>query len=125
MVDWKGVDGGLLLIRLGLAAVFIAHGVGKLADTEATMGFFESLGMPGAFGVLVGLVELIAGAAMLLGTYTKYAGWAIAVIMVGAVATVKNDAGFMGGWEFEFVLFLMALAIVQAGPGRNVMPVNK
>lgn len=111
-------DAGLLSVRLGLAAVFITHGAMKLASVAATMAMFVKLGMPGWLGVVVGLVELLGGVAMLLGAYMKYAGYALAAIMIGAILTIKWKMGFAGGWEFEFMLLVASLGMAWLGAGE-------
>jgi putative oxidoreductase len=110
-------DAGLLALRLGLAAVFITHGAMKLADVAATMGMFESMELPGLLGVVVGIVELLGGVAMLLGIYMRYAGYALAVVMAGAILFVKWRMGFVGGWEFDFMLFAASLGMAWVGAG--------
>lgn len=111
-------DAGLLAVRIGLAAVFITHGAMKLATVAATMTMFEKMGMPGWLGVLVGIIELLGGAAMFVGAYVKYAGYALAAVMVGAILAVKWKMGFVGGWEFEFALATMAIGIAWLGAGE-------
>ncbi len=111
-------DAGLLSVRLGLAAVFITHGAMKLATVAATMAMFVKMGMPGWLGVVVGLVELLGGVAMLLGVYMKYAGYALAAVMVGAILAVKWKMGFVSGWEFDFVLLTSSLGMAWVGAGE-------
>ncbi len=117
-MKWATPDAGLLSIRLGLAAVFITHGAVKLASVAGVMAMFVKFGMPGWLGVLVGVVELLGGAAMLVGAYMKYAGYALAAIMVGAILTMKWKMGFSGGWEFEFMLFVASLGMAWLGAGE-------
>ena len=110
-------DAGLLSVRLGLAAVFITHGAMKLATVSATMAMFVKMGLPGWLGVAVGIAELLGGAAMLLGVYMKYAGYALAAVMVGAILAVKWKMGFVSGWEFDFMLLAAAIGMAWTGPG--------
>lgn len=114
----SGPDAGLLSVRLGLAAVFIVHGAMKMANITGTMAMFAKMGMPAWLGVLVGAVEILGGVAMLLGVYVKYAGYALAAVMVGAILTVKWKMGFSGGWEFDFVLLTSALGMACIGAGK-------
>ncbi len=109
---------GLLLIRLGLAAVFIAHGLAKFSEMGMTIGFFGTLGLPAVVAYAVAAGELAAGVAMLLGLFTRWAGALIAVIMLGAMMLVKFKAGFLGGYEFDAMLFFAALGIAFIGPGK-------
>ena len=112
-------DAGLLSVRLGLAAVFIVHGAMKLADVTATMAMFEKMSLPAWLGVIVGIVELLGGAAMLLGVHVRYAGYALAAVMVGAILAVKWKMGFVSGWEFDFVLLTAAICVAWTGAGEH------
>ncbi len=117
----KSHDVALLLLRIALGVVFLAHGVQKLMGMDGTIGFFASLSLPAWIAWAVAILETLAGAMMLLGMMTNLAGWIIAVIMVGAVVTVHWEKGFWGmngGYEFNFVLFLVAIAVAHLGHGR-------
>lgn len=112
------VDTGLLGLRLGLAAVFIAHGWAKLQNIDGTTQFFSSLGF-GVFWVyVVALVEFFGGIAMLVGLLSRFAGFLLVINMFTAIYLVKWPKGLMGGYEFELILLLAALAIHFAGPGK-------
>lgn len=110
------VNTGMFLIRLGLGLVFLIYGWNKLSHIQDTIGFFASVGFPAFAAYLVSLVEFIGGLAMLTGVYTKWAGFAIAIIMVGAVYTMRMK-GFSGGYDFPLVLLLTSLGIAFTGPG--------
>lgn len=116
-----GVDLGLLCVRLALASVFMYHGAQKL------FGAFGGKGLGGLIqaygpvvGSLVGIGEFFGGLGMLLGVLTRFSGASLVLIMGGAIAFVhgKNGFGGDGGYEFNLVLLLCALAIMLAGPGR-------
>ncbi len=122
MMDAKScTNGGLLLLRVGLAAVFIAHGYAKLAHIDQTIAFFGSIGLSSIFAYLVGIVELVGGLMMVVGYQVKYAGYALSLVMLVAIAKVKWALGFMGGYEFDLVLLLNALGIAWTGPGEYVL----
>lgn len=110
-------DIALFLARIGLAAVFIVHGWGKFVDMEGTMSYFITLGLPGSLAYLVASLELLGGIAMLLGIGTTAAGVGLAIVMIGAIIKAKWSQGFFGGWEFDLVLLLSALAIAASGAG--------
>lgn len=113
----SNTDIALLLIRVALALVFIVHGWAKLADLSGTVGFFGSIGLPAFLAYVVAAIEFLGGIAMLLGVFTGWAGILLALVMAGAIATVKLKAGFVGGYEFELTLFLAAIAVSLVGPG--------
>ena len=109
---------GLLLIRLAVGGVFIAHGLQKVLNLDMTVGFFTTLGLPAFLAYVVTAIELLGGIAVLLGLWTEIAGILIALVMVGAIYTVKGKAGFFGGYELDLTLMLAALALAVSGPGR-------
>jgi putative oxidoreductase len=119
-------DVALLILRLGLAAVFAFHGVTKLAGKpgpRATAKFFEAIGMrPGRrYATLAALTELAVGAGLALGLATALACAAIVSLMVVATLKVTGRHGFpaeRGGWEYNGVLALVAIVLAVAGPGR-------
>lgn len=111
-------DLGLLLIRLGLAVVFIYHGWGKFADIPGTTAFFAGLGLNVFFVYLVLAVELLGGLSMLMGWLTKWSGLLLAINMVFSIYFVKFAMGFGGGYEFDLMLLLAALAVAMMGPGK-------
>lgn len=109
---------GLLLIRLAVGGVFIAHGLQKVLDLDMTVGFFTTVGLPAFLAYVVTAIELLGGIAVLLGLWTEIAGILIALVMVGAIYTVKGKMGFLGGYELDLTLMLAALALAVSGPGR-------
>jgi len=118
MKSHNNTDIALLLVRVGLALVFMAHGWDKVSAMEGTIGFFSSIGLPAVMAYIVAYVELLGGIAMLLGVFTGWAGILLAVTMLGAIGKVKLNMGFVGGYEFDLMLFLAAIAISLAGPGK-------
>ncbi|HAO81415.1 MAG TPA: oxidoreductase [Candidatus Veblenbacteria bacterium] len=111
-------DAGLLLVRIGLGAVFIIHGWQKWQNLDGVTNFFTGLGIPGWMVYLVAATELVGGVAVLFGWLARFFSLGLVVIMVVAIISVNFKKGFVGGYEFDLVLLLMALAIALAGSGR-------
>lgn len=114
---------GLLILRVALGAVFIAHGADKLTDLAATEASFDGLGIPvaGLMAPFVALVEVAGGALLVLGLLTPLAGVALAGNMLVAGLTAHGDGAFFaadGGFEFVLVLGAAALALAATGAGR-------
>jgi putative oxidoreductase len=117
----------ILLLRLILAGVFLAHGWnhifggGKIAGTAR---WFESLGMrPGIIHAWsASLTELGAGALMALGLLTPLASAAVAGVMTVAFVTNHMRNGFFifrPGEGYEYVVTLTVLAIAVGGLGAG------
>lgn len=117
---------GLLIGRIVLGVVFIAHGYQKLFVTgvDQIAGFFGSLGIPipEFFAWLVSLTEFVGGIAVLIGLLTRYAATGLAITLIVAILTVKAKIGLIGspgaGYELDLALLALSLALLLAGPGK-------
>jgi putative oxidoreductase len=118
----KVQSSALLLGRVVLGVVFVAHGWDKFAGAglAATAEFFEQVGVPAAqvAAVVAAVVELAGGIAMIAGALLPVAGTLLAVDMLGAIWFVHADMGFWaaeGGYEFVLVLAGASLALGFSG----------
>ena len=118
-------DLALLLARVLVGVVLVAHGWDKLVDqgVTATAGFFGSLGLPApeVLAVAVGVLELVGGLMLVLGVATVVVGALVVVDMAGAFWFVHRGRGVFvdgGGWELVGVVAAVSLALLAAGPGR-------
>ena len=117
-----------LLLRAGLAAVFIYHGLEKITPDNA-YGLKWADHMTGApvvlqnappLQIVVAWGELLGGVAVALGLLTRLAAAGLIIIMMGAILTYTGGHGFSvvkEGYEYNFVLILMAAALILTGAG--------
>jgi putative oxidoreductase len=128
MSDSSAIDFTLLLFRLVVAGVFLAHGWnhifggGRIAGTGR---WFESLGMrPGWLHAwMASLTEIGAGILLALGLLTPLAAAAMVGTMVVALVTNHLHNGFFifrpgEGYEYVLVLGTCAIAIGGLGAGE-------
>lgn len=117
-------DHGLLVIRLALAIVMIAHGWQKLFSYghAGVAGGFAQMGMPAPqiAAALIIAVEFFGGLLMLAGLFTRYVGAAFAFAMLVATVQVHLANGFFlpRGYEFTMTLGAVALGLALTGAGR-------
>jgi putative oxidoreductase len=118
----------LLIARVGLGVVFIAHGWQKLRTNgiDGTAAGFDQMGVPAPTlsAYYATAVELVGGAALVLGALTTVAGVLLTMDMVGAFAFVHLSNGpFVadGGWELVVILGLMSLTLAAVGAGRYAL----
>ena len=75
---------GLTVLRVVIGIVFLAHGVEKffISGVGGVTGFFTQLGipLPGLSAFVVSFFELVAGAALIIGFYTRLAAIPLAII---------------------------------------------
>jgi len=123
----------LFLLRIVLGIIFFAHGAQKVLGwygghgLKGTVGFMASMGLPVPIAYLVCFFEFLGGIGLIVGFLTRLAALAIAVVMVGAIATVHWKNGFFMNWELapgkghgieaNLAFLSMALAILLDGAG--------
>lgn len=111
----------IALLRAVLGVVFIAHGGQKLFvyGIDGVSGAFGSMGLPPVLGPVIGAAELLGGLALVAGFLAPVAAAGLAIIMLGAIATVHGAQGFFApkGYEFNLTLLGGLVAIVLTGAG--------
>jgi putative oxidoreductase len=125
-------DHTLTLIRLGLGAVFFAHGAQKMLGWfggygyAASLNFFMHMGIPEIFAVLAILAEFLGGIGLILGVFSRIAAFALAVDMFVAVYLVHFANGFFMNWngaqhgegfEFHVLALCMLFTVMVRGAG--------
>jgi putative oxidoreductase len=119
---------GILLLRVVAGTTLVAHGAQKLFGwfgghgRRGTAGFFGSLGFrpPLAMALAAGLSES-CGLLFAIGLLTPFAALAIASVMVVAVGSVHWKNGFWagnGGYEYNLLIWTVAVSVAAVGPGR-------
>lgn len=125
---WNGgTDLGLFVLRVGLGAAFVVHGLQKVFAMFGGPGidgfakFLESSGFREAriLAWVTGVTELGGGGLLILGLFTPLAAAGIFGVMVNAIV-VKWGGGFFGtpGVEQELSFAVMAFCLLFTGPGR-------
>jgi putative oxidoreductase len=110
----------LLLLRCGLALVFVYHGYPKLfGKTAVFVSAFERLGLPGYSVYIAGAVEAFGGLMLALGLYTRVAALLLLLDMGAAMWKYNFNEGIYAVREYELplVLGLAALAVATTGAG--------
>lgn len=120
-------DVGLLVLRLGAGAVFIAHGYGDVFDAgiSANIQNYRDAGipLPVVSAPFTALVQLIGGALILVGFLTRLWAAGLVIVMVGALLFVHwGEPLVMGpdgsGSGFAFIMGISSVALLILGPGR-------
>jgi len=116
------------LLRIVLGVSFFVHGLVKFqGGIENTVGWFDSIGIPGFLAYVVASVELVGGAALILGLGTRIVSALLALIMVGAILKSKLAIGFLGTPEmagYELDLAFLVIAIFLAVNGSKLWSVD-
>ena len=117
------------LLRFVLGISFFVHGLVKFqGGIENTVGWFDSIGIPGFLAYVVASVELVGGAALILGLGTRIFSALITLVMVGAILKAKLALGFLGTAEmagYELDLAFLVIAIFLAVNGSKLWSVDE
>jgi putative oxidoreductase len=126
----SAIDVALLIARIIVGVVFMAHGAQKLFGAFGGPGLSAVVGMMGPLGYLVSIGEFFGGLGLVVGFLSRFSAASIIVIMLGAIGMVHGKVGFFmnwmgnqGGEGFEYHLLVIAilLVILIAGPGRYAL----
>ncbi|MBP1752065.1 MAG: DoxX family protein [Geobacteraceae bacterium] len=125
----------LLMIRIPLGMIFIAHGSQKLFGafggsglTATFKSFEENMGIPPVLTLLAIVAEFGGGIGVLCGFLTRLSALGIAFVMAVAMYKVHGANGFFlnsyclpgkgHGIEFNLALMGMALSLVFSAGGK-------
>ena len=110
----------LLVMRLVLGAIMIAHGYHKVfGGFHHHMEMVGSLGIPRWLAYLSAGTEFFGGMAIVLGLFTRIFSLAFLIEMSVAIWKVHFKNGLMGngGYEFPLALAAIAFALMCFGGG--------
>ena len=101
----------LLVMRLVLGAIMIAHGYHKVfGGFHHHMDMVGSLGLPRWLAYFSTGTEFFGGIAIVLGLFTRFFSLAFVIEMGVAIWKVHFKNGLMGNGGYEFPLALAAIA---------------
>ena len=100
-----------VVARVLMGGMFLLAGIQKFMGLEGTAGYIASVDLPASMvlAVLVAALEVVAGAAILLGIRVKLAAAALVVFTV--VATLLFHTGWSAN-AMQMTLFMKNLAII-------------
>ncbi|MEO9328974.1 DoxX family protein [Gordonia aurantiaca] len=115
---------GILLARIAVGVVFLAHGLQKFQQNGwgGPKGFFEMIDvpLPAVSAFLVTWLEILGGIALIVGVLTPVVGLLFVLDMVGAIFFAHIDNGLWasdGGYEFVLTLGAASLLLTVVGAG--------
>lgn len=126
-VDRDSAPYGILLLRVSLGAMWIAHALLKLVVFTAPgfAGFLAQAGFSPLFAWPVILAELIGGILILVGFHARHVSLLLVPVMAAAMSVhlgngwVFNAGG--GGWEYPAFLIATSLALWLLGDGAYAL----
>lgn len=120
------IDGALVILRLVLGSVMIAHGVVKFRRREEfDKKWRDVYGFPVGSVVLNGIVQVSCGLAICIGLFSRYAAAILIVNMLVAtyVSIWKHHEPFLSspegkGWDLNFILIGGFVVLLLLGDGQ-------
>lgn len=130
-IDHRTAPYGALLLRLASGVAFLAHGLYLkvfVFTMPGTVGFFESIGLPGALAWLTVIGETLGGLMLILGLHVRLASLWLIPILLGAAWTHAGNGWLFtaegGGWEYPLFWAVAQGAILLLGPGAFAVRVS-
>ncbi len=129
MNSQTSADFAAFALRVSTGILFVAHGLMKVLvfTIPGTVGYFESLGLPGFLAYLTILAELAGGAALILGIGTRVVSLALIPVLLGATWAHSGNgwsfSGEGGGWEYPLFWTVAQVAVALLGSGAYAMRV--
>lgn len=114
---------GPTLARWTVGWIFVLSGWGKLHNLDQVIGYFGELGIPHPElqAPFAAGTELVCGALVLIGLFTRVASVPLIITMIVAIATAKkDDVGSVGDLfgliEWCYIALLVWLGVAGPGP---------
>ena len=95
--DRPAVDYALLVARVIVGIIFVAHGAQKLFGAFGGPGLASVVERMGPVGYLVTIGEFFGGLGLIVGFLSRFSAASLIVIMLGAIAMVHGQHGFFLG----------------------------
>jgi putative oxidoreductase len=119
-------DFALLALRLALAGIFLAHGLPKKGLWSAQPSEHMPASMLRNLRIL-SIAEPAGALGLIFGFLTQLAALGLVIVMLGAIQFLRTKVHRKfkeqngPGWEFEFLLLVVALALAIMGAGKYAL----
>ena len=119
----------IFFIRLAVGLIFLTQGILKYTDPTMGVERFTRIGFPHPYFTahFVGTFEIVCGALVLIGLFTRLAAIPLLLIICTAIATTKipelshANQGFwfmVSDARTDFAMLCSLIFLLASGPGR-------
>jgi putative oxidoreductase len=114
-----------LIGRILLALIFLLSGIGKISDPAGTIHYMQAMGVPGLLFWPTAALEVLGGAAIVLGYQTRLAALVLAAFCVASALLFHRNFGD----QTQMIMFLKNLAmaggfLILASTGATAFSVD-
>jgi len=124
MIDERTVPYAALLLRLALGMLALAHAWLKIFvfTMPGFVKYFAGLGLPEWFAYAIVALEVLGGAALIVGVLVRWVALLFVAELAGTIIMVHAAAGLAftnprGGLEFPALWIVAAIVLVLIGDG--------
>ena len=96
-----------LIGRIFISLVFLLSGINKIGNYEGTVGWMESLGMPGIFLIPAIILEIGAPILIIIGYKVKVSAALLSIFCVATAIIFHNDLSN----QMQFISFMKNIAL--------------
>ncbi|MES2361375.1 MAG: DoxX family protein [Pseudomonadota bacterium] len=128
MIDAYTAPYAVLILRVSLGILFLAHGSVKLFvfKPAGAAQYFSSLGLPGWLAYLAIGAEMGGGVFLVLGILPRFVSLLLIPLMLGTIFTVHGKNGWLfsnkdGGWEYPAFWAVTLLVLALLGDGAMAL----
>ena len=122
-----------LIGRILMAGLFLPAGISKLMGFDGTVAYFTSLGLalPSLIAMGVIAIEILGGAALIMGYRVKFAAVLLALFTIGASLighaywAVPADQVFVTKLLFYKNIAIVGGLLILAGMGAGQLSIDK
>lgn len=123
--EFNYIDLGLLILRIGMGIMFIAHGWGKLTGGPGTWSIIGAnishLGINFGFtffGFMAGFAETFGGLFLMLGIFWIPINIMLVFNMIVAASYHISSGDGFGGYAHPVEAGILFLSLIFIGPGK-------
>lgn len=111
-------DWGILILRVALGLILVAHGWPKIKNLKGTAAWMGQTFKPGIFwAAIVAITEFIGGLCLIFGFLTQVVAFFVAIEFLVIIFKVKKGKPLVDGFEFDLLVLASALILLTLGSG--------
>lgn len=116
----KNSSWGPLILRVATGLIFLLAGYGKVTGgLDPLIGMLAFAGGAAvALAWVIAIIELVGGAMLILGLYTRIAATPLAIIMVVSTIMLITGGQDFGRYRLDVILLAANAALIFLGSGK-------